>query len=75
MHHTVLQRNQLDNEIWEAIKISPRKQRGVLTVLMPVLGPRLFLLPFEAEPIRLVPKRLMQEGKGLENLEPQAKEG
>jgi hypothetical protein len=35
----------------------------------------LFLLPFEAGPIRLVPKRLMQEGEGLENLEPQAKEG
>ncbi len=44
-------------------------------MLMPVLGPQLFVLPFEAGPIRLVPKRLMQEGEGLENLEPQAKEG
>jgi hypothetical protein len=51
------------------------KQRQVLTVLMPVSGPRPFLLPFEAGRIRLVPKRLMQEGEGLENLEPQAKEG
>ncbi len=42
-------------------------------MLMPVLGPRLFLLSFEAGPIRLVPKRLMQEGEGLANLEPQAK--
>jgi len=75
VHHTVWRRSQLDNETWEAIKISPSKQRGELTVLMPVLGPQLFVLPFEAGPIRLVPKRLMQEGEGLENLEPQAKEG